>query len=81
MRSRVLCALGDEGAADAKESGGTRQLIELAQVHADRRKNRDMQDGMEVVGEGLRLNGFDGDAAVAEVETRAVVCGSPLNCA
>jgi hypothetical protein len=61
---RLWGELRDKGAAEADTLRGALRPDGL-QVYADRRENRDMQNGQDVVREFFLSIEFDGDAAKA----------------
>ncbi len=60
--------LGDEGAAHAGNAAGQRKFVNAAEIDADRGKNWNVKDGLEIVTKFGAIFGFECDAAVADIE-------------
>ena len=64
---------GNEGAADSGALGFGFQYVDFAEADAHGRQDRDVQDGVELAGEIVRIIDVDGYAAVAEVYHRGAI--------
>ena len=61
-------SLGDESATDADAALRSLLFPDGSQIDANRRKNRNMQNGKEILGKFFSGIQFDGDTAEAKVE-------------